>query len=119
MRTTLTLAAIACAALAASAGTALAQKAGKKGKEMTYTGCLEHGKKAGTYMLTHVMVGKPGEKAAAKHAKAPKMVELSSATVPLSAENGHKVMVMGMTMKHKMETKMKVTGLESLNGSCS
>jgi hypothetical protein len=113
MKRQLTLAAIACAATAMACGTALAQKSGK---DMTYTGCVMQGKKAGTYMLTHVMAGKPGSKA--KHAKAPKMLELASASIPLSAESGHKVMVMGSTMKDKSHMKMMVKSLESLNGHC-
>jgi hypothetical protein len=114
MKRQLTLAAIACAAAAIAGGTALAQQSGK---DMTYTGCVMQGKKAGTYMLTHVMAGKPGSKNRTD-AKAPKMLELASASIPLSAESGHEVMVMGTTMKDKTHMKMMVEALESLNGHC-
>ncbi len=117
MKRRLALGALACAALA-TAGTALAQKTGdEKAKDMTYTGCVEQGKTAGTYMLTHVMMGRPGVKEAAFHGAAPKTIELHSKNVPLAAQNGHKVVVMGM-VKGKTHPMMSVTGLESLNGTC-
>lgn len=119
MKKQLTLAAMTLAAAALAAGTALAQKADSAhGKQMTYTGCLQQGQQHGTYVLTHVMLGKPGDAKAAKGGKAPEMLELSSKSIRLAAENGHKVMVMGETMKDKQHTKMMVTALESLNGTC-
>ncbi len=118
MRRKLALVAMACAAMTVT-GTALAQKAAaKQGKDMTYTGCVVQGKASGTYLLTHVMAGRPGVKPAAFHGTAPKMIELHSKNIPIAAQNGHKVVVMGR-VKGKTHPMMKVTGLESLNGTCA
>lgn len=116
MRSKLVLGAVACAVAFAS-GSAFGQDA--QGKEMTYTGCVEANQQTGTYMLTHVMVGKPGQaQDSAEHGNAPEMLELSSKSVPLAQMDGHKVMVMGETMKDGSHMKMMVKSLESLDGMC-
>jgi hypothetical protein len=116
MKSKLVLGAVACT-MAFAAGTALGQDA--QSKEMTYTGCIKADQQAGTYMLTHVMAGKPGQaQESAEHGNAPEMLELTSESVPLAQMNGHKVMVMGETMKDGSHMKMMVKSLESLDGMC-
>ncbi|HEX5421603.1 MAG TPA: hypothetical protein VFY39_16550 [Gammaproteobacteria bacterium] len=123
MKRKLTLAAVICTAMAVASGTALAQKSQtntrKRNKEMTYTGCVQPGKQAGTYELTHVMAGKPGEAASSsQQGQAPEMIMLSSKSVKLAQMSGHKVTVMGTTRKQKTETTMRVSSAESLSGTC-
>jgi hypothetical protein len=120
MNRKLTLAAAVCVAMAVASGTALAQKKNtrKRSQEMTYTGCVEAGKQAGTYQLTHVMAGKAGEAASKEQGQAPEMIMLSSKSVKLAPMAGHKVTVMGTTHKQKNETTMRVTSAESVAATC-
>ena len=48
----------------------------------------------------------------------PKMLTLSSTTVKIEPHRGHKVTVMGPTMKEKADTKMMVTGLKMVAMTC-
>ncbi len=113
----------ACAALLVS-GAALAQQndtVKTKAKSMTYTGCVEQGKTAGTYMLTHVMAGEAGSAAqtSGKKARAPKMLHLeSTSSAQIAPEAGHKVTVMGSTMRGKGGPMMKVESIKSVSPNC-
>jgi len=104
---------------AAIAAAAVAQNS--ETKEMTYTGCVESGKEAGTYMLTHTMAGDGMAKSSESKEAAtgvPKMLELESAGATIGPHLGHKVTVMGRTMTDKMGTKMMVGSLKMLSTTC-
>jgi hypothetical protein len=114
MRTKLTCLAAACAAVIVTASAVAQDK--KDEHMMTYTGCVEPGKEAGSYMLTHVMMGAPG--AEAKEGKAPKMLDLSSTSVKIAPHSGHKVTVMGKAMTEKDHTKLMVDSLKMVSTTC-
>jgi len=113
-------AAVACGVFLVSSVAVTAQNAGDKGKEMTYTGCVEPGKAAGTFMLTNVMMGDgtEKEKAGSTEKAAPKMLTLSSTSVKIEPHRGHKVTVMGPTMMEKADTKMMVSSLKMVATNC-
>ncbi|HEU4618554.1 MAG TPA: hypothetical protein VFV10_10955 [Gammaproteobacteria bacterium] len=115
MRTKVTWLAMACAA-ALAAGSAGAQD--NQG-EQTFTGCVEAGKAAGSYVLTHVMAGDAAAAGSeAKDAKAPASLDLASASVKIAPHNGHKVTVSGKTMQHEKMTMLMVDSLKMVSKTC-
>jgi hypothetical protein len=107
------------------------------GKEKTYTGCVEAGSSAGTFMLTHTMadmdMGKDAMKkdamkkdAMAKDsmghdAMAPMDMTITSTKIDLSKHVGHKVSVkgtsdgMGMGMAKPEDGDKKMSGLSVMS----
>jgi pentapeptide MXKDX repeat protein len=116
-----------------------------KMKDATYTGCIEAGTAAGTFMLTHVAADVMGKDAMkkdtmkkdtmakdtmSKEAMAPTALTLSSSSVDLSKHMGHKVAITGSAAHGKMDTMAKdammkdasaftVKSLKMVAASCS
>ena len=95
-----------------------------KMKDATYTGCIEAGTAAGTFMLTHVAADVMGKDAMkkdtmkkdtmakdtmSKEAMAPTALTLSSSSVDLSKHMGHKVSITGSAAHGKMDAMGKDT----------
>lgn len=112
----------ACAAALFASGTTLAQKSSKQtGKDATYTGCVQQGKQAGTFMLTHVMAGETGnaQTSGKRRGRAPKMIHLeSTSSARIAPDAGHKVTVMGSTMRSRGGPTMKVQSIKSISATC-
>lgn len=109
--------AAACAAAIAGGSAAAQNKKDENG--MTYTGCVEPGKEAGSYMLTHVMAGDAAAAGAeSKQSSAPATIELSSESVKIAPHSGHKVTVMGKTMQHENQTMLMVDSLKMVSRNC-
>ena len=99
-----------------------AQKAkGEKGKDSTYTGCIEAESTAGTVMLTHLAADQMGKDVGKKAAKGkkdkpvPKTIILTSAALDLSKHVGHEVSVTGSVV----DGKFTVKSLTMAAASCS
>jgi len=96
-------------------------KGDKKGKDSTYTGCIEAGTAAGTVMLTDVAADQTGKdvgKRAAKGKKdkpVPTTMNLMSAVLDLSKHEGHRVSVAGSVV----DGKLTVKSLTMVAASCS
>jgi hypothetical protein len=85
-----------------------------KMKDATYTGCIEAGTAAGTFMLTHVAADVMGKDAMkkdtmSKEAMAPTALTLSSSSVDLSKHLGNKVSITGSAAHGKMDAMGKDT----------
>jgi len=95
-----------------------------KMKDATYTGCIEAGTAAGTFMLTHVAADAMGKDAMkkdtmkkdtmakdtmSKEAMAPTALALASSSVDLSKHLGHKVSITGSAAHGKMDAMGKDT----------
>ena len=77
-------------------------------KDATYTGCIEAGTAAGTFMLTHVAAEHMGKDAMkkdtmSKDAVAPTTLTLTSRSVDLSKHLGHQVSITGSAAHRKMD----------------
>lgn len=117
-----------CAVVGGVGGIAAQRAARNTQALMTYTGCVAPGTAAGTFKLTHVMLGdgtsrqQPVPGAALSNAAPPKELMLSSIQVPLAPHRGHKVTVMGAAMRDKankvMEARMMVASLRMVSAVC-
>lgn len=118
----------ACAMAVMLAAGASAQSGGtmaEGAKTATYTGCIEAGGKAGTFMLTHAVAdGAMGMDAMGKNTMAKdgmtkdamtKPLTLSGTAVDLSQHVGHKVSVTGSSSG---KTGFVVTSLTMIATSC-
>jgi hypothetical protein len=99
-------------------------------KDSTYTGCIEAGSTAGTFMLTRVAADDMGKKALnkkgamKKDTMVPTIMPLTSASVDLSEHLGHTVSVTGSVTHGKDATAQDVSAfnvrwLETVATSCS
>jgi hypothetical protein len=109
--------AVVCAA-AVAAGSAAAQTKNDEGTK-TYTGCVEPGQQAGSYVLTHVTTADTAAAGAeTKQSQAPDAIDLASASVKIGPHSGHKVTVTGKTMQHESQTMLMVDSLKMVSRTC-
>ena len=117
---TILIAAVSSVALGAQSGGTMAKGDKMEMMDANYTGCIEAGSAADTFMLTHVAtadhMGKDMMKkdATAKdgmshESMAPTTLTLTGSSVDLSKHQGHKVSITGSLAHEKMDAMEKGT----------